>query len=64
MITFLLIYFIIPILILGIEIYIEGGVKNYCAGSKKIVLFLETLIFIIFWPIVIIYLIIALYKNT
>ena len=60
----LLIYFIIPILILGIEIYSEGGVKNHCAGSKKIVLFLETLIFIIFWPIVIIYLITVLYKNT
>lgn len=64
MVTFLLIYFIIPILILGIDIYKEGGLKNYGAGSKKISLFLGLSIFIIFWPIMIIYLIIVLYKNT
>ena len=67
MITFLIIYFIIPIMFFGIAIYVNG-IDEYWTrevkvlGLWKLILFLTTSILL--WPILVVYLIVELYKNT
>lgn len=67
MITFLIIYFIIPIMFFGIVIYVNG-IDEYWTrevkvlGLWKLILYLTTSILL--WPILVVYLIVELYKNT
>ena len=67
MITFLIIYFIIPIMFFGIAIYVNG-IDEYWTrevkvlGLWKLILYLTTSILL--WPILVVYLIVKLYKNT
>ena len=67
MITFLIIYFIIPIMFLGIATYVDGKEGDWTREIKvlglwKFILYVTTTI--LFWPILIVYLIVELYKNT
>ena len=67
MITFLIIYFIIPIMFFRIAIYVNG-IDEYWTrevkvlGLWKLILYLTTSILL--WPILVVYLIVELYKNT
>ena len=62
MITFLIFYFIIPIVFLGIEAYADRAKEIKILGPWKYLSY--AIVITLIWPIALVYLIVELYRNT